>query len=476
MEIPQYIDAKKLYDEFVIVYSRVSSANQDIQKQILLAEAYVNNHNYEKESVIWLKDNDVSANKLSMDERPALQELRLLLKQGLIKTIIVYSRDRLARNFYEYVALVKEFYQYDVNVIFISTKQPPFSKKLSIEALYGIFAQAEGQSIIGRRGDTNKQYPSKIFGFKKIGKKKDTKYVPDGNVEKDLKAFLLAIKQVENAESLFKILLSYKKILKNKNYDDLLRYLQNPFYAGQMETPYGYEKLHHVQPIISLDDFQATQSILKKLKNEIFNAISLASSHGIITPHCSICKKVMTFRSSELGKSSYYVCKNKHPEIMVPVDVFNNLISSHLKDVLGSISIDKLKIDLLVYLRQLQNDFEQNLIIINRQLKNVHKELTANYSAQLNTKLDKLVQSSRKLKENIKEIHIAIIKIEEARKGIKDHIGMIKESMVMEIQEYDLYYLCNLFFSKIEVNNTSLIYHVTFGKYFDKGDSYELRA
>lgn len=171
MEIPQYIDSKKLYDEFVIVYSRVSSAQQDIQKQILLAEAYVNNHNYKQESVIWLKDNDVSANKLSMDERPALQELRLLLKQGLIKTIIVYSRDRLARNFYEYVALVKEFYQYDVNVIFTSTKQPPFSKKLSIEALYGIFAQTEGQSISGRRSDTNKQYPSNIFGYKNLVKK-----------------------------------------------------------------------------------------------------------------------------------------------------------------------------------------------------------------------------------------------------------------------------------------------------------------
>ncbi|RSK25691.1 recombinase family protein [Bacillus sp. HMF5848] len=476
MDITQYIDAKKLYDEFVIVYSRVSSAQQDIKKQILLAEAYVNNHNYEKESVIWLKDNDISANKLSMDERPALQELRLLLKQGLVKTIIVYSRDRLARNFYEYVALVKEFYQYNVNVIFTSTKQPPFSKKLSIEALYGIFAQAEGQSISGRRSDTNKQYPSNIFGFIKIGKKKNTKYVPDVNVEKDLKAFLHAIKSIETDESLFTFLVSYKKIFKNKKYDDLLRYLQNPFYAAHMETSYGYEKLHHVQPIITLEDFQANQSILKKLKNEIFNAITLASSHGIIIPHCNICKKEMTFRSSKLGKSSYYVCKKKHPEIRVDIDVFNNLISSHLKEILGSISIEKFKSDLLVYLWQLQKNAEQNLIIKNRELKNIHKEITDGYSAQSNAKLDKLVQASRKLKESIKEIHISIFKIEETRKGINDHIEIIKESMLMEMQEFDQYYLCNLFFSKIEVSNTSLIYHVTFGRYFDEGDYYELRA
>ncbi|MEK4750437.1 recombinase family protein [Niallia sp. FSL W8-0177] len=476
MEIPQYIDSKKLYDEFVIVYSRVSSAQQDIQKQILLAEAYVNNHNYKKESVIWLKDNDVSANKLSMDERPALQELRILLKQGLIKTIIVYSRDRLARNFYEYVSLVKEFYQYDANVIFTSTKQPPFSKKLSIEALYGIFAQTEGQSISGRRSDTNKQYPSNIFGYKKLGRKKDTKYVPDDNIQKELKTFLLSVKKVDNAESLFAILLTYKKILKNKKYDDLLRYLQNPFYSGHMETLYGYEQLRHVEPIISLDDFQNNQLKLKKLKNEIFDAITLASSHGIIIPHCSICKKEMTFRTSELGKSSYYVCKKKHQEFMIPVNVYNDLISNHLNEVVGSISIEKLKGDLLAYLRHLQTEQQQNLIVINRKLHKIHKEMTENYSAQSNAKLDKLVQSSRRIKENIKEIHIIIIKIEEARKGINDHIRMIKVNMIVEMQGFDLYYLCHLFFSKIEVSNNSLIYHVTFGRYFEKGDLDELRA
>ena len=173
MLIPQYIDLGKIYEDFVIAYTRVSSAQQDIQKQITYAEAYINNHNIDKEKVIWLKDYDVSANKLKMEERPGLMELRLLIKEKKVKTILVYSRDRLARNFYEYVALVKEFYNYGVNVIFTSQMQPPFSKNLSIEALYGIFAQTEGRSISGRRSDTNKQFPSNIFGFKKIGNKKE---------------------------------------------------------------------------------------------------------------------------------------------------------------------------------------------------------------------------------------------------------------------------------------------------------------
>lgn len=45
MQIPQYIDYKILYDAFFIVYGRVSSAQQDIEKQILLAEAFINSQN-----------------------------------------------------------------------------------------------------------------------------------------------------------------------------------------------------------------------------------------------------------------------------------------------------------------------------------------------------------------------------------------------------------------------------------------------
>ncbi|MBR8644242.1 hypothetical protein KEH51_05155 [[Brevibacterium] frigoritolerans] len=45
----------------------------------------------------------------------------------------------MARNFYEYVDLVKILYRYNVNLIFTDYSQAQFSKVLSIEALYGIF-------------------------------------------------------------------------------------------------------------------------------------------------------------------------------------------------------------------------------------------------------------------------------------------------------------------------------------------------
>jgi site-specific DNA recombinase len=473
MQKPQYIDIGKLYEDFLIAYTRVSSAQQDIQKQITYAKAYIDNLNIEEDKVIWLKDDDISANKLKMEDRPGLVELRLLIKQKKAKTIIVYSRDRLARNFYEYVALVKEFYHYGVNVIFTAQMQPPFSKHLSIEALYGIFAQTEGRNISSRRSDTNKQFPSRLFGYKKVGNKKNTHYLLDNNVQNELKSFFLAISKVENAEELFSVFMNYKRILKGKQYQDLLRYLENPFYSGHMETMYGYEKLQHIEPLITLEDFLANQSILKKLKNEIYLAITNASNHGIITPYCNICKKEMPFRTAELGQSGYYVCRKKHKEIKISVESYTELISDHLRMVLQSLSPEKLKIDVFAYLKDLEIETNHKTVVLNRLLKNVHMEMTENYPSKAKSKMDSLIQKSRNIKQEIKDLHINILKIEEARNGINELVQTIKNNLPNEIQGYDLYYLCNLFYSKIEISELSLIYHVTFARYFESENCYE---
>jgi len=300
MESHQYYEPNKYYEDFIAVYNRVSTAQQDIQKQILLAESYIHNNRIDLDKVIWLKDDNVSANKLAIEDRPDLQKLRLLIQQKKVKTVIVYSRDRLARNFYEYVAIVKEFYKYGIKVIFTSTKQPPFSPKLSIEALYGIFAQVEGQNISGRRKDTMKQFPSSIFGYKRIGKRKDVKYIPNPEVVNDLKSFFYEVAETNEADDLFNILMKYKKILKNKRYEDLLKYLENPFYSAHMKNSYGFEVLHHVKPIISLEDHLKIQEVLKKLKDDVFQAITNAKDRGYITPQCMLCKKDMTFKTSKL--------------------------------------------------------------------------------------------------------------------------------------------------------------------------------
>ncbi|MDE3840852.1 hypothetical protein C0966_16400 [Bacillus methanolicus] len=43
-----------------------------------------------------------------------------------------------------------------------------------------------------------------------------------------------------------------------------------------MKTSYGYKVLHHVEPIISLEEHLKIQDVLMELKEEVFRAITNA--------------------------------------------------------------------------------------------------------------------------------------------------------------------------------------------------------
>ncbi|GER71382.1 hypothetical protein BpJC7_26850 [Weizmannia acidilactici] len=474
MESHQYYEPNKYYEDFIAVYSRVSTAQQDIQKQILLAESYIHNNRIDLDKVIWLKDDNVSANKLAIEDRPYLQKLRLLIQQKKVKTVIVYSRDRLARNFYEYVAIVKEFYKYGIKVIFTSTKQPPFSPKLSIESLYGIFAQVEGQNISSRRKDTMKQFPSSIFGYKRIGKRKDVKYIPNPEVVNDLKSFFYKVAEAKEADDLFNILMKYKKILKNKRYEDLLKYLENPFYSAHMQTSYGFEVLHHVEPIISLEEHLKIQEVLKKLKDEVFQAITNAKDRGYITPQCMLCKKDMTFKISKLGESSYYICKRGHEEIRITVEQLNEIIQSKLSIIIKHIPVDTIKSFVFSHLSRIEKDYNHEIINLNRKLSSIHSTIVEKYAAKKN--IDSLIIESKDIKNKINHFHIELAKIAEARNSVNNLVRAIKQNLEMEIQNYNLYYLCHLFLEKVEIGPDTFIYHVPFGEFLKVGEPYALYA
>ena len=147
-----YMDLQSLYKGNIAVYCRVSTAGQNINQQISLAKVFFAQKNIDTEKVQYYLDDNVSANKLALDKRPELNRLLMEIKQGKVKTVLVQSRDRLARNFYEYTDLVKEFHKYNVQVIFTDSGQPGFSKSLSLEALQGIFPQSDGKNIANKRG------------------------------------------------------------------------------------------------------------------------------------------------------------------------------------------------------------------------------------------------------------------------------------------------------------------------------------
>lgn len=466
----------KSVGDYYVIYGRVSTASQDIKKQINLAEAVVKYKKIDKDKVIILEDVDISANKLTIEERPALKELLHLIKQGKVNTIIAYKRDRLARNFYEYVSLVKIFTEYNVDVIYTSTKEPHFTRDIVIESLYGIFAQFEGQNIVSRNGDAVKQFPPKIFGYVRYGNKKDVVYKVDANVSDDLRAFFYAVRKVKSSPELLDVLERYKSILKGKQFVDLMKYLNNPFYAARMKTQYGLEVLNHVEPIISLEVFLEVQEVLSREKLEIQSALARSRNNGLMTPVCHYCKSRMHFRTSKLGESGIYVCRKRHSANSIDIEEFNQFISNHLRYIIQHIPNTQIEKDSKIFLNSLVSQYQQRIRYYEKQLISLQKEIVNLFAEDKTIRLKSVIQEKKNINELIKVAKIELTKIEEAKEGVTVLIKELKEALSDKMKDYDLNYLANLFFESIEVSKDELIYNVRFGKYFESGDLSEYRA
>lgn len=150
---------------YIIIYSRVSSAAQNLALQVELAKQYLIRENIDLNDAEFINDHDVSATKLAMDERKGLKKLIALIKAKKVKKLIVYKRDRLARNFYEYAELAKLFIEYDVEVIFTASNEAPFMRSIVFESFHGMLGQMEGLNIKSRTDDARKQYPNNIIGY-----------------------------------------------------------------------------------------------------------------------------------------------------------------------------------------------------------------------------------------------------------------------------------------------------------------------
>ncbi len=456
----------QLYEDFVYTYARVSTASQDIEQQTIKIKQYLKRNNIPLDKVKFLKDNDISANKLSLDKRPGLEELRMLIKQGKVKTLIVYHRDRLARNFYEYALLVKELYKYNVEVIFVATNHPAFSKDFFTEAVHGMLAQNNGLTISSRTLDAMEQFPATPWlGYSRKGKKSETKYFPDPKKAPQIKGFFHEVAKIKTAEELIELLSEKKTVFHGKRFDEILNYLCNPFYCGHIRKGDHYYKLDHVEPIIDLNIFLKVASNLEKVKRRVLDAINASLERSSITPVCSKCKTQMKFRTGKLGNSGYYVCSNKHYQIKIQVDELNGDFEKHFKEIMPRLDLDLLRKEIRVILNRKKETLKNKFQSIEKVINKLNDDLGL-LSPTESDQIKYLFNRIDILKDELEQVHSSLTRIDDAFSELKQLSVLIKNYLVEELEQYELYYMYQSFIEKIEVDRDKIIYFNPFARFF----------
>lgn len=270
-----------------------------------------------------------SAQIVEMSDRPALQHLLQAVKEGTVKRLLVYKRDRLARRIHEYLDIYQILKLHQVEVTFVASNEPAMSEGPLgelLELLLAGFAEQEGENIRLRKEDTMRKKARQgytigghvILGYCLV----DKKYAP---LEKDrsevLSMFHDVIECFSEGDTASTLLNKMK--LRNKNYksSNLSSRVSNPIYKGVLvqtvageSYPYPDESLRYVSDEV----WELANSCLKKAniisrkgRNSGSTNKPLKRSHPKLLgkTYCGCCNRLM-----ELEKKKYvcFECNIKH--------------------------------------------------------------------------------------------------------------------------------------------------------------------
>lgn len=327
--------------KFTVVVTRVSTLDQSEEVQLELAKPYY--ENVSPERVKFVSEHGVSANKLSLRERPLMREFLAWIQQGLVESVIVYNRDRLARNYYEAMDMYPLFKVFNVKVIFTAHDTPPFGDYLQ-EAIAAIFAQMEGRNISRRTKDAHQTYPVNLKGYLRekhsVEGRQRVVYVPDGRWDETIRDMFNQCALVQSDDQFFDLLSRFAPRLK-ASAERLIRILETPFYAGIKQTKSSFVVLEHVTPIITTDLFEHVSKILKKYREMAEHVAT--PTEGIVVPICSLCGAKMKYRRPDIRRSGIYSCANGHPKNAIEIEELNKCVTDDVRKRLTTLNVDRLR-------------------------------------------------------------------------------------------------------------------------------------
>lgn len=144
------------------IYTRVSSdqqkENKTIESQVDELQVFAKAQGYMVPGEYVFKDAGYSGATLI---RPGLEKVRDLSAEGQLQAILVYSPDRLSRNYAYQVVLMDEFVGCGVEVVFINSPKAETPEENLLLQFQGMIAEYE-RAIIKERTRRGKRYKAKM--------------------------------------------------------------------------------------------------------------------------------------------------------------------------------------------------------------------------------------------------------------------------------------------------------------------------
>ncbi|MGG3272575.1 recombinase family protein [Priestia aryabhattai] len=337
-----------------IFFRRVSSANQDLTTQIEFDRIY--REQCDKEHIVEVNENDTSANKLSIAQRPEMMKIIQLIKEGRVEKLYAYDRTRLFRDYYEAQAFYHTCIEHNVEIIFTSSSNGHigFTGDIFMEGLLNLFGDIEGKNIARRTREARRKYPSRKFGYIKTEQKT---YQKAPEIESALVQFFEEIQQIRSLDLFTPFLNKYRKMLA-KTDDYLIRLATDPFYAGY-DLYEGEYTLPHVDPFITKETFLQIQGQLNPLIKAYETNINKLLELYIGFPKCGYCLKPLKPRFNSDRSLVYFSCSKGHSKIYYDTFTINKTVVEVIEQIIAKLNVNQLLMDSTNSLKEIRKMIKQ---------------------------------------------------------------------------------------------------------------------
>lgn len=318
-----------------VLYARSSIKTQehsiDMQKALALEKVKTKGFVFDDKYL----DEAVSARKTEIHERPQLRRLVQDIENGLVSTVYVYKRDRLARNVEQSMELFELFRSKQITVIFTADNEIPIQYSPAgefFELIIAGFNQREANQIVQRIKETK-------YTMTRKGKHAQGR-VAYGYIVDDKKYYQIDPVQAETIRKLYDAIIETKC----NTFSDFVRDMQrhnwfpakwdyNRIQSLIGNTIYkGIRKIEEFGEYVEIDNErlrivdELTWSMAQERMNNLIQTRSRRTSRiPMILDDllfCGKCDNAMFGKErTDISTRKYYTCK-KHNYIHLDPDLF----------------------------------------------------------------------------------------------------------------------------------------------------------
>ncbi|MET3697138.1 resolvase-like protein [Bacillus oleivorans] len=448
------------------VYLRVSGSSQSIKLQEEKAKNWVEENGYSwSEDIEHFNENVLSANQIAIENRPELIRLLKSIESGQIKVLIIFARDRLARNYYEYMEIVTLILKYKVKVIIVGDTAP-FSYNFLTEGVYGIQIQQDGTNIASRIKTVQNLYPDQKFGF--INDKVNRKYQINEKYHYGILTFFQEVSKADTFEKLSTLLTEFKSKYKRKSVEECWKLLRTAFYAGYDSKGGNYFHLTYIVPIVSLELFKKVQDVLDYYETDFIKAIRMSEQEAFFHPTCGTCGGKMAHRKGKIGSlpASYY-CKSHKSNYILVQELNAEIIETMLK-IFNNLSREKINKLAIFSTNKAIRSLKEKKDQLNEMMRRGRTDFfSRNKSFQRNpvelvNRRNELLQEQEFLQRQIDDLNYT-------KRVLVDIEKIIKQKLFYKIKTDEIYIYLSFFLEDIRINKNSIDFKVYFTEFLEEG-------